>query len=91
MAKWGVAEAKARFSAVLDKAETEGPQLVERRKTRFVLLTEAQWAERNAVAEPPAPGKTSGHVLWDALRLPPEDQVDFELPRPKWQLRKVDL
>ncbi len=91
MTTWRATKAKAQFSAVLDKAETEGPQLVERRKTRFVLLTEAEWAARNPVAQPSVPGKTSGHMMWDALRLPPEDRVDCEFPRLNWQPRKVDL
>lgn len=39
---WAVADAKARFSAVLDKAETEGPQVVRRRKRDFVVITREQ-------------------------------------------------
>ena len=37
MASWGAT--KAQFSAVLDRAETEGPQLVMRRKQEFYVLT----------------------------------------------------
>ena len=94
MANWAVAEAKARFSAVLDKAENEGPQLVERRKQRFVLMTEEELARRTQiVAEVSAPveGETSGKRLWDALRCMPEDGVDVDFPRLKWKPRKVEF
>ncbi len=76
MASWAVADAKAKFSAVLDKAEHEGPQLVERRKRRFVLMTEEELARRTQVAartSASAEGDTSGKRLWDALRCPPKD------------------
>ncbi len=39
---WAVAEAKAKFSEILDKAEAEGPQLVRRRKREFYVLTREQ-------------------------------------------------
>ena len=94
MANWAVAEAKARFSAVLDCAESEGPQLVERRKRRFVLMTEEELARRTqATAEAGAlvKGETSGKRLWDALRCPQKDGVDMEFPRLKWKPRKVEL
>jgi hypothetical protein len=94
MANWAVAEAKAKFSAVLDKAESEGPQLVERRKKRFVLMTEEELARRTRVsvaASAPVAGDTSGKRLWDALRCPPEDGVDVEFPRLKWKPRKVEF
>jgi hypothetical protein len=94
MANWAVAEAKARFSAVLDRAESEGPQLVERRKRRFVLMTEEELARRTQAAvgvSAPVEGETSGKRLWDALRCPPEDRVDVEFPRLKWKPRKVEF
>ena len=92
MANWAVAEAKAKFSAVLDKAEKEGPQLVERRKKRFVLMTEEELARRtrvSAAVSAPVAGEASGKRLWDALRCPPEDGVDVEFRRLKWKPRKV--
>jgi prevent-host-death family protein len=93
MASWAVAEAKAKFSEVLDKAENEGPQLVERRKKKFVLMTEGELARRTrvSVAESPVGGETSGKRLWDALRCPPEDGVDVQFPRLKWKPRKVQF
>jgi hypothetical protein len=94
MANWAVAEAKAKFSAVLDKAESEGPQLVERRKKRFVLMTEEELARRTRVSATvgaPVVGETSGKRLWDALQCAPKDGVDVEFPRLKWKPRKVEF
>ncbi|MEM1154434.1 MAG: type II toxin-antitoxin system prevent-host-death family antitoxin [Pseudomonadota bacterium] len=39
---WTVAEAKARLSEILRRAETEGPQRIGRRE-RYVLVPEALW------------------------------------------------
>jgi hypothetical protein len=94
MAAWGATQAKAKFSAILDKAESEGPQLVERRKKRFVLMTEDDLARRTRVSVgtgAAATGETSGKRLWDALRCLPEDGVDVEFPRLKWKPRKVEF
>ena len=94
MANWAVAEAKAKFSAVLDKAESEGPQLVQRRKKRFVLMTEEELARRtrsSIAVSAPVSRDSSGKRLWDALRCPPKDGVDVELPRLKWKPRKVEF
>jgi prevent-host-death family protein len=63
MATWGVAEAKAKFSEVLDKSESEGPQLVRRRKREFYVLTKEQFEQKKNKAAP-AKRFVSG---WDAL------------------------
>ncbi len=89
MATWGVAKAKAQFSAVLDKVETEGPQLVERRQKRFVLITEDDLAKRTGTATSAGSEPGSGKALWDALRCPPEDGVDVKFPRLDWEPRRV--
>lgn len=91
MTSWGVTKAKEEFSAVLDKAETEGPQIVERGERRFIVLTEEELARRTAGIETPQPGKTSGQVLWEALRPRQEECMDFEVSRVNWTPRKVDL
>ncbi len=39
MTTWRATKAKAQFSAMLDKAENEGPQLVTRRNRVFYVLT----------------------------------------------------
>lgn len=93
MASWAVAEAKAKFSEVLNRAETEGAQLVERRKRRFVLMTEEELARKlhKAAAKPKVAGEASGKRLWDVLRCAPKDGVDVEFPRLKWKPRKVEF
>jgi prevent-host-death family protein len=60
MTNWAATQAKAKFSEVLDKAETAGPQRIERRKKRFVLLTEEQYAQRLHGPFPPNPSSAPG-------------------------------
>ena len=47
---WQVATAKNKFSELLNRAETEGPQRVQRRGRTFVLMTEDE-LERRAKPE----------------------------------------
>jgi hypothetical protein len=89
MGTWGVAKAKAQFSAVLDLAESEGPQLVKRRKQEFYVLTKEQLAEQAGVIGSSPAQPMSGRELWDLLRLPPEDGIDTDFPRPKGNAREV--
>ena len=83
MANWGVAQAKAQFSAVLDKAETEGPQLVRRRKREFYIVTKEQLAERPKSAAVEKPFVSA----WDALRPSADLCFDYEFPRAKGNAR----
>jgi hypothetical protein len=88
MAVWKVAEVKARLSEVLDKTETEGPQVVRRRKIEFHLMTKEQLAERCKVPAAEKPF-VSG---WDALRPSFEERYDdVEFPRLRGKMRTVDL
>jgi len=44
---WTVAEAKARFSEVIDRAQADGPQVVTRRgKTAAVIVAAAEWEKK---------------------------------------------
>ena len=44
---WSVAEAKARFSEVLEKAQAEGPQKITRHgKDTVVIVAAAEWKEK---------------------------------------------
>lgn len=72
---WAATQAKAKFSEVLDKAETEGPQVVRRRKREFYVLTREQLATYQAQNEKPF---ISG---WDALAPSSGVTFDLELPR----------
>jgi len=40
---WAATQAKAKFSEVLDKAETEGPQLILRRKREYYVMTKEEY------------------------------------------------
>ena len=42
---WAATKAKAKFSEMLDRAETEGPQIVRRRKQEFIVLKREQQNE----------------------------------------------
>jgi hypothetical protein len=89
---WRATQAKAQFSEVLDRAESEGLQVLERRKQRFVLMTEEELERRtHPIVEESAKGATSGKRLWDALRCPPEDGIDVEFPRLEWKPREVEF
>jgi hypothetical protein len=88
MATWGATEAKAKFSEMLDKTETEEPQVIRRRKTEFHLLTKEQLLERCRVVVEEKPF-VSG---WDALRPSFEERYDdVEFPRLRGKMRTVDL
>ena len=70
---WRAANAKAKFSELLDTAASEGPQLVRRRKETFVITTEAEIEKRLAEARA---GKRQKFVsIWEALRLPPSSRL----------------
>jgi prevent-host-death family protein len=45
--EWAVAEAKARFSEMIDRALTEGPQTITRKGRRAVIVVSAdEWERR---------------------------------------------
>ncbi len=46
-AKWTVAEAKAKFSELLDRAQSEGPQTVTRNgRTTAVIVAAEEWERK---------------------------------------------
>ena len=85
MAAWRAAQAKAQFSEVLDRAETEGPQLVTRRKHRYFVVSEAEMDRLKA------PGVVKEKSAWEALRPPPELWGDEEFPRAPGKARPVSF
>jgi len=88
MSPWRVAEAKAKFSEMLDRTEHEGPQVVRRKSREFYILTREQ-LESHAQ---PATGKPKPFVsAWDALRPSFEHRYDVEFPRAKGKARAVDF
>ena len=53
MNSWPIQDAKARFSELLEKCLTEGPQMVTRRGAEAaVLLPASEWRRLNASAPP---------------------------------------
>jgi len=84
---WAATQAKAQFSAVLDKAESEGPQVLERRKKRFVLLTEEQYTRHSKADAAKKPFLSA----WDALAPSSGELFDVELSRVPLKIRPVDF
>ena len=74
MASWQAANAKAKFSGLLDAAEDKGPQLIRRRKQVFVVTTEAEIERRLAEA---VAGKRDKFIsAWDALSGPADGLLE---------------
>jgi len=73
---WRVGDARAKFAALLNTAETEGPQLIRRGKQSFVLVTEEELERRFAEGK----DRECGQFLsaWDALQLPPHHRLTEE-------------
>jgi len=84
---WTATQAKAKFSEVLDKAETSGPQVVRRRKLEFVLMTREEDEKRSAAkaAESQKPFVSA----WDAMTPTFDERYDFDIPRTKSKARWV--
>jgi prevent-host-death family protein len=82
---WAATQAKAKFSEVLDRAETSGPQLVKRRKREFLIITKEDFAAQTTakVTEKPF---VSG---WDALAPSSGATFDVDFPRSRSKGRAV--
>jgi prevent-host-death family protein len=78
---WQVQEAKAKFSELLDKTLSEGPQVVSRRGVAAaVLVPIEEWERLKQRARP---------TLKDLL-LSDENRFEIDLPpRGKWKSRPV--
>jgi prevent-host-death family protein len=82
MATWGLAEAKAKFSEVVERAERHEPQEISRNGKAVVLIVSLEdWnARATAPMLPPAKGKSA----WDLMRPAKGDLVDdFVVERDK--------
>jgi prevent-host-death family protein len=89
MATWRATNAKAKFSGLLDAAESEGPQLIRRRTQTFVVTTEAEIERR---IEEARKGKRQKFIsAWDALRPSFDERFDIDFPRSKSKARLVDF
>ena len=77
---WQLAEAKNKFSEVVTRALTEGPQRIQRRDQTVILLSEADY--RRLTGEKPS--------LLDFIRRGP-DLSELDLSRDKSLPRDIDL
>lgn len=79
---WGLAEAKAKLSEVLDKARTEGPQHITRNgKPAGVLVSAEEWAKRTR----------KGESLYDFLARSPLWGSGLDLERSRDTGRVLDF
>jgi len=75
---WGVAEAKARFSEVLERAKSDGPQHITRKgRDAAIVVAADEWRSRRADPKPPL-GVGSLLAFWQAT---PFWASEVEFPR----------
>jgi prevent-host-death family protein len=82
--KWPLQEAKAKFSELVRRAQTEGPQTVTVHGQPAVVISKVPETS-------PDISKLSGKELWQALRSGP--LFDFEIPgwETEGDFRDIDL
>ncbi|HLJ27308.1 MAG TPA: type II toxin-antitoxin system Phd/YefM family antitoxin [Candidatus Angelobacter sp.] len=79
---WSVAEAKAKFSEVMEKAQSDGPQIITRNGRKAVVVVAAEEWERKT--------KRKGNLA-EFLMASPLRGSGIEIKRLRGSLRKVDL
>jgi prevent-host-death family protein len=79
---WTVSEAKAKFSEVLEKAQSEGPQRITRHGRTTVLVVAAkEWTRR---------ANRKGNLA-EFFGASPLSGAGIKVPRLKLQLNKLEL
>lgn len=79
---WTVAEAKAKFSEVIDRAHTEGPQVITRSgRTAVVIVAADEWERKT---------RRVGNLA-EFLATSPLRGSGLKIGRSKDRQRKVDL
>jgi prevent-host-death family protein len=79
---WTVAEAKAKFSELLSRAQAEGPQRITRHgKTTAIVVSESEWERKK---------KRKGNLA-EFLMNSPLRNSGLRVERLRGELRKVDL
>jgi prevent-host-death family protein len=79
---WTVAQAKAKFSEVLDRAMAEGPQTITRRgRTAAIVVNADEWNRKT---------KRVG-TLAEFFAASPLRNSGLKLKRPKGRIRRIDL
>ena len=79
--QWRLAEAKNRFSEVINKALSEGPQQVLRRDDTVIILSKKDYEKLT--------GKHSGFKDFLLNQTPKFDDLDFD--RDKNPMREIEL
>lgn len=79
---WSVAEAKAKLSEVIEKAQSDGPQMITRNGRKAVVIVAADEWERKT--------RRKGNLA-DFLLASPLRGSGIEIKRLPMRLRKVDL
>jgi prevent-host-death family protein len=79
---WTVAEAKAKFSEVLDRAQSDGPQTITRNGRKAAIVVAAEEWER----------KTARHgSLAEFFASSPLRGSGLQIMRPRGRVRKPEL
>jgi len=79
MATWPVQDAKAKFSELLEAAETSGPQTITRRGIeKAVIVPIEQWRQLS---------QTKKSTLLEILQSGPQGDLPIP-PRGSWRMRK---
>jgi prevent-host-death family protein len=79
---WTVAEAKAKLSEVIERAQKEGPQVITRNGRRAVVVVDAEEWERRT--------KRSGNLA-EFFAASPLRGSGLKVRRPKDRMRPTDL
>jgi len=85
---WSAAEAKAKFSEVIERARTDGPQHITRHgKAAVVMVSAAEWAKR---ASRPAKSFVEA-LLAPAARVLADDELEQLFARDPEVGRSIEL
>lgn len=82
--RWALQDAKARFSEVVRKAKTEGPQQIMVHGREEVVVVSVEEYRR-------IKGEPTGQVLIDLMQNSPLGDIEFEYPRTPAISRHVKL
>ena len=82
--RWPLQDAKARFSELVRRVRSEGPQHVTVHGRDEVVVVSAEEFRRLR-------GDRTGSALVEALQASPDRDVDIEPQRTPMRVRKVDL
>jgi prevent-host-death family protein len=82
--QWALHEAKSRFSEVVRKAQTEGPQRITVHGREEVVVVSVEDYRR-------AKGERTGQALVELLQKSPLRDLKFDRERTRSRVRSVDL